>query len=446
MNRMYFSIARINPYDLPARHVVRQATALVAVAVWVTCFVPPVTMGEQIDEVESNDSTAMANPIGAGQFGLGVITYSNSNLYFTYNVDWWRSSAAVGDLVFAYNDAQESTLLKDSVMLVMNNDGITGLEFDQDDGPPAGGSSSAVVAGAVVSQAGNVYYIVLGQISTVATSISPYRFYQAVVNPADSAAEQEGNDTAAAANSITARMMTGTVSGADVDFFKVYVRAGERLVVIMDDNPDDDATNTDTELSILGLDGTTVLSTGDNVGYEGSAGRGDANAAGALIAQSPGVYVIRVAHGGEAVALDSDYRFIVLVDGATIVDRDTDGVADSADNCPTVANPGQEDTDGDGKSEVCDNCPVVFNADQVDTDGDGKGNACDNAPDNFNPDQADSDGDGIPDVIASTLTSEPPAEQVAVACGACGAGVPLMMTVGALMMMAERLRRGRRTY
>jgi len=38
-----------------------------------------------------------------------------------------------------------------------------------------------------------------------------------------------------------------------------------------------------------------------------------------------------------------------------IVDTDSDGIADSSDNCPLVYNPDQADDDGDGKGDVCDN-------------------------------------------------------------------------------------------
>jgi len=94
-------------------------------------------------------------------------------------------------------------------------------------------------------------------------------------------------------------------------------------------------------------------------------------------------------------------------------DRDDDGIPDSEDNCPDVANPGQEDSDGDGVGDACDNCPTVPNPGQEDSDGDGIGDACDpvdddrdddgipdsedNCPDVANPGQEDSDGDGIGD-------------------------------------------------
>jgi M6 family metalloprotease-like protein len=78
-------------------------------------------------------------------------------------------------------------------------------------------------------------------------------------------------------------------------------------------------------------------------------------------------------------------------------DRDGDGIADNADNCPTVANVGQVDSDSDGVGDLCDNC--------TDTDHDGFGNpgypatTCqlDNCPTVSNPSQIDRDSDGIGD-------------------------------------------------
>jgi len=59
-----------------------------------------------------------------------------------------------------------------------------------------------------------------------------------------------------------------------------------------------------------------------------------------------------------------------------IVDTDKDGIPDSRDNCPKVANPDQKDTDGDGIGDACDNCPKVSNPDQKDSNGNGIGDAC----------------------------------------------------------------------
>jgi uncharacterized delta-60 repeat protein len=79
-------------------------------------------------------------------------------------------------------------------------------------------------------------------------------------------------------------------------------------------------------------------------------------------------------------------------------DTDGDGVGDGSDNCPFVANPGQEDGDSDDAGDVCDNCPSNANPGQDDADSDGIGDVCDNCPSNANPGQDDADSDGIGDV------------------------------------------------
>jgi choice-of-anchor B domain-containing protein len=73
-----------------------------------------------------------------------------------------------------------------------------------------------------------------------------------------------------------------------------------------------------------------------------------------------------------------------------ITDSDADGIEESIDNCPLVANPNQEDNDNDGIGNDCDNdddndgvldindnCPLITNPLQEDDDNDGIGNLCD---------------------------------------------------------------------
>ncbi|MBU1537188.1 thrombospondin type 3 repeat-containing protein, partial [Myxococcota bacterium] len=115
-------------------------------------------------------------------------------------------------------------------------------------------------------------------------------------------------------------------------------------------------------------------------------------------------------------------------------DADTDGIPDAADNCPTVANPGQEDSDGDGVGDACDNCindanpgqensdgdtlgdacdncPTTDNQAQTDTDNDGSGDLCDNCPSFFNVSQDDADGDGVGDACDNCVNDANPSQE-----------------------------------
>lgn len=94
----------------------------------------------------------------------------------------------------------------------------------------------------------------------------------------------------------------------------------------------------------------------------------------------------------------------------TATDVDGDGLADSADNCPTVFNPVrpmdagvQADGDSDGRGDACDVCPTTAfsttceRPDPDDFDGDGIPNASDNCRSVGNVDQVDGDSDGLGD-------------------------------------------------
>jgi hypothetical protein len=113
----------------------------------------------------------------------------------------------------------------------------------------------------------------------------------------------------------------------------------------------------------------------------GSSSLGDNPIVGSQAGYSLGGGVVTLAGLGFPEPYNSptqDYYFEFR--STAVVDTDGDGIPDSKDNCPKVANPDQKDTDGDGVGDACDNCPLTYNPDQKDSNGNGIGDVCEPPP------------------------------------------------------------------
>ena len=105
---------------------------------------------------------------------------------------------------------------------------------------------------------------------------------------------------------------------------------------------------------------------------------------------------------------DHDFALVRYLPAMAPPDDDEDGVADSDDNCPFVANADQHDLDADGHGDACDadadgdghaseDAFPLDPSEWTDTDGDGQGNNAD----------ADDDNDGHSDPDETACGSDP---------------------------------------
>jgi glycosidase len=104
-------------------------------------------------------------------------------------------------------------------------------------------------------------------------------------------------------------------------------------------------------------------------------------------------------------------------------DSDKDGTPDATDNCPAIANAGQEDFDGDGVGDLCDLCPATTPGSAVD------GYGCEQNPGQAHPDPAPHGGEG-------------PLQSEGCTVGGTALGAPWPTAwLFALLLAARRIRR-----
>ncbi|HTG45543.1 MAG TPA: pre-peptidase C-terminal domain-containing protein, partial [Verrucomicrobiae bacterium] len=220
--------------------------------------------------------------------------------------DWYSFVAPAGAKAWLFVDtggvSTAGANSRDSQLALFEDDGITMIEEDDDDGSgngcgpvmvPDGGLASAI-AGRTLNAAGP--YRIRIRAFDGQQIVEPYSLFVAVTTtPALS--ELEGNDSAAEATPLVARSsalghrLAAIGSARDKDYYSVYAPSGSVLYVSADCDPYRDGQGTDLVVDLLSSDGSTLLFSADSSEDEAES----AEAFCFRIAVS-GTYFVRVQH------------------------------------------------------------------------------------------------------------------------------------------------------
>lgn len=166
-------------------------------------------------ETEPNDVAAAATPITSGQ-------RVRASLAAGGDVDYYSFNAAAGERIFANTVTAGSATGFDTVLKLLNGEGVTIAE-DDDDGSQFARASS--IAGAAIPADG-IYYLVVSDAGT--TGVSPYDLYfqqRAAAPPV----ELEPNNKSSEANPLNDGEVTGAHSVGDQDWFSMQLQAGDTV-------------------------------------------------------------------------------------------------------------------------------------------------------------------------------------------------------------------------
>ncbi len=262
-----------------------------------------------LDTLSITNSTADGNG-GAIFAGDGTLNITNSQIgNEAADNDFWSNSGATAtdDEIFVFVDVATGTPTLD----VLN-----------DSGASLSSPLNPVAAGVDVDESGNVFY----NVSSPGEELLDYDIYSSVVDTTAAVAEAEANGTSATANTIAEDTLnTGALATmADVDFFEITLGAtDDRLVAIVDNDPEDDTTATMTQVDIIDSNGTTVLASGLFAG-------GVANAAIATGLTGGATYFVRITSSGGGTGT---YSFVAKALGTAnqVTESEPNNTRDAAD-------------------------------------------------------------------------------------------------------------------
>ena len=275
-----------------------------------------------IPEVESNNTAGTAQALDAPllQEGSAVVV---GEIRAIGDVDFFSFTVAAGSRVWAYADTGGTTnpgsASTDTVLTLLNTDGSSQIELDDDDGTGNGldGSVESVrsseIAGRMLPGAGT-FFLKVEEFGN-SDVLSPYRLY-VVITTAAGSSEAEPNGTTATANTLlpigaAGGLMNGSAAGADVDLYRLALQAGDVATLHLDEDPTRDGDNSRCRLGLLNPAGADILVTTDHTG----SGTSPAESL-SFRAPSSGVFFVRVVQA--SAVTDSDYLLMAAVHSRTV--------------------------------------------------------------------------------------------------------------------------------
>jgi subtilisin-like proprotein convertase family protein len=172
--------------------------------------------GEPRTEAEPNDTLAEATPIQSGERIRASLSSGD-------DVDYYSFTAQAGELVFANTVTAASTGPGDTVLTVLNGEGIPLAEDDNDGSQLARASS---IAAAPIPAEGT-YYLQVRDGTNI--PVSPYDLYFQL-RPEATAPESEPNDSPAQANPLPeVQAVSGSHETGNPDWFSINLQAGDTV-------------------------------------------------------------------------------------------------------------------------------------------------------------------------------------------------------------------------
>ena len=182
-------------------------------------------------EPEPNNSVATATVL------TGPDVKITGNIVPSGDVDFYSFTAQAGDRVSAaVMTSWSSNGSVDSRLELLDSDGSTVLEIDNDDG--SFGTTSSSIAGAPIAAAGTYYLRVTHAVA--ATQLRPYELWVRVQSGSPTA-ETEPNDTSPGQALPAGGWVSGDTSSAtDVDRYSLTLNAGDSVFLSLDLDPERD--------------------------------------------------------------------------------------------------------------------------------------------------------------------------------------------------------------